>query len=239
MGARGRAAGVEHAWDVTVAEARAIQEELRGRVEERDRLGEVRTVAGADVSYDRGSPVLYAAVVVLDVDSLEVVEAASVRERARFPYVPGYLSFREIPPLLRAFQRLRTTPDLLLADGQGRAHPRRFGLACHLGVALDLPTIGCAKSRLVGTHREPGPRRGARTRLVDGGERIGLVLRTRAGVKPVYVSVGHRVSLETARAWVLRLAPRWRLPEPVRAAHAEVNRLRRADPRRRARGAGR
>jgi deoxyribonuclease V len=187
----------------------------------------LRRVAGADVSYDRGSPVLFAAVVVLDPATWEVIESAGVESRARFPYVPGYLSFREIPPLLDAFAKLSEPPDLVVADGQGRAHPRRFGLASHLGVLLDLPTIGCAKSRLVGEHREPGSRRGASTQLRDGGEVIGTVLRTQDGVKPVYVSVGHRVTLAAARRAVLALAPRHRLPEPIRAAHAEVNRLRR------------
>ena len=188
----------------------------------------MRLVAGADVSYDRGSPVLYAAVVVLDAERLEVVEVAAATGRATFPYVPGYLSFRELPPLLEAFAKLRARPDLVICDGHGRAHPRRFGLACHLGVALDLPSIGVAKSRLVGEHRAPGPRRGAHAALRDGGEVIGAVVRTQPGVAPVYVSVGHRVSLATARRLALRFAPRFRLPEPTRAAHAEVNRLRRA-----------
>jgi deoxyribonuclease V len=218
---------IRHDWDLAVPEARALQEQLRGRVVERDTGREPRLVAGADVSYDRRSPELHAAVVVLDAESLEVVESAGVRARARFPYVPGYLSFREIPPVLEAFARLRAVPDLILCDGQGRAHPRRFGLACHLGVLLDLPTLGCAKSRLIGEYREPGPRRGAHTLLRDGAEVIGEVVRTRSFVKPVFVSVGHRISLETARRTVLRLAPRYRLPEPIRAAHREVNRLRR------------
>jgi deoxyribonuclease V len=187
----------------------------------------LRRVAGADVSYDRGSPVLFAAVVVLDPATFEMIESAGVEARARFPYVPGYLSFREIPPLLEAFARLSAPPDLVVCDGQGRAHPRRFGLASHLGVLLDLPTIGCAKSRLVGEHREPGLRRGASVPLRDQGEVIGTVLRTQDGVKPLYVSVGHRVTLDGARRQILALAPRHRLPEPVRAAHAEVNRLRR------------
>jgi len=187
-----------------------------------------RLVAGADVSFDRRSPELFAAVVVLDMASLAVVDHAVAHAPAGFPYVPGFLSFREIPPLLEAFEQLATRPDLLVCDAHGRAHPRRFGLACHLGVLLDLPSIGCAKSRLVGAHREPGPRRGAHVQLRDAGEVIGEVVRTRAAVKPVYVSVGHRVSLETARRLVLALAPRYRLPEPTRAAHALVNRLRRA-----------
>jgi len=216
-----------HRFDVPIAEARALQQRLAARVVTRDELGPLRRIAGADVSYDRGSPVLYAAVVVLDAASGALLERAGVVRTVRFPYVPGYLSFRELPPLLEAFAKLSAPPDLVLCDGHGLAHPRRFGLACHLGVWLDLPSIGCAKSRLVGTHREPGPRRGASVRLRDGGETLGCVLRTRDGVKPVYVSVGHRVSLASARRIVLGLAARHRLPEPVRAAHAEVNRLRR------------
>jgi deoxyribonuclease V len=224
---------LRHSFDLSIPEARALQEKLRSRVREVELPRVLRRVAGADVSYERGSPRLFAAVVVLDPATFEVIEVAGVEARARFPYVPGYLSFREIPPLLEAFARLSEPPDLVVADGQGRAHPRRFGLASHLGVLLDLPTIGCAKSRLVGEHREPGPRRGAATQLRHEGEVIGTVLRTQDGVKPVYVSVGHRVTLAAARRQVLALAPRHRLPEPVRAAHAEVNRLRRqaAQPR--------
>ena len=218
---------ISHDWDLAIPEARALQEQLRDRVIERDTRRAPRLVAGADISFDRSSPGLHAAVVVLDAESLEVVEIAGVRARARFPYVPGYLSFREIPPLLEAFAKLEAVPDLIVCDGQGRAHPRRFGLACHLGVLLDLPTLGCAKSRLIGDYREPGPRRGAHTQLREGGEVIGEVVRTRSGVKPVFVSVGHRISLETARRATLRWAARYRLPEPVRAAHREVNRLRR------------
>ena len=219
---------LRHAFDLSIPEARALQERLRGRVLERELRRPPRRVAGVDVSYDRGSPELFAAVVVLDAASGEVIEVASARDRAVFPYVPGYLSFREIPPLLRAFESLSRAPDLLIVDGHGRAHPRRFGIACHLGVLLDLPTVGCAKSRLVGSHREPGARRGATTRLLDGREVLGAVVRTRDRVKPVYVSVGHRITLPAARREILALTRGLRLPEPIRAAHAEVNRLRRA-----------
>jgi deoxyribonuclease V len=218
--------GIDHAWDLTVPEARALQEDLRKLVVSEDRLGSVRRVAGVDVSYDRQSPVLFAAVVVLNADTLEPIETAGIRDTSRFPYVPGYLSFREAPAVLRALSELRCAPDLLICDGHGYAHPRRFGLACHVGLRLDLPTIGCAKSRLIGSHAEPAFRRGGRRRLIDGGEVIGEVVRTRDGVRPVYVSVGHRISLPTARRWVLRLARGVRLPEPIRAAHLEVNRLR-------------
>jgi deoxyribonuclease V len=169
---------------------------------------------------------LFAAVVVLHAETFETIETVGIRDPARFPYVPGYLSFREAPALLRAFAELRQTPDLLICDGHGVAHPRRFGLASHLGLWLDLPTIGCAKSRLIGSHAEPGARRGSRRRLIDAGEIVGEVVRTRDSVRPVYVSIGHRISLPTARRWVLRLARRFRLSEPVRAAHLEVNRLR-------------
>ncbi len=212
----------------STAEACALQERLRTRVADRDDFGEVRHVAGADVSYDRGSPDLFAAVVVLDARTLEIVETQGVRSPARFPYVPGYLSFRELPAVLEAFDLLRTRPDLVLCDGQGRAHPRRFGLACHLGVVLDLPSIGCAKSRLVGAYREPSLRRGGHARLVHQGEVVGEVVRTRERVRPIYVSVGHRVSLPSARRFALALARGHRIPEPLRAAHAVVNRLRAA-----------
>jgi deoxyribonuclease V len=216
---------VRSATAASLSGARALQQRLRGRVSERDRLGPVLRVAGADVAYD-GHELMHAAIVVLDADSLEVLESASVCSKVPFPYVPGYLGFRELPALLAAFAKLRLRPDLLLADGHGRAHPRRFGIACHLGVELDLPTIGCAKSRLVGLHRAPGTRRGSHVQLRQGAEVIGEVLRTRDAARPIYVSVGHRISLPTARRWVLRLTPRTRLPEPLRAAHAEVMRLR-------------
>ena len=219
-------APVRHSWDVTVTEATRLQNELRDRVVEVDRQTTVRLVAGADVSADRGEARLYAAVVVCDAKTLEVVESATAEGEARFPYVPGYLSFREVPLVLEAFSRLGRRPDLVVCDGQGRAHPRRLGLACHLGLWLEVPTIGCAKTRLVGTYRDPGLRRGCHRRLLDRGEVVGEVVRTRARIKPVFVSVGHLISRTTARRWILRLARRYRLPEPIRAAHHTVNVLR-------------
>ncbi len=208
---------LDHGWDLSVAEARAVQLDLAARVERVDRLGVVRTVAGVDVAYGRGNP-LRAAAVVLAFDSLKTLGAAAVTMEARFPYVPGYLSFREIPAVLAVLDRLAVRPDILLCDGQGIAHPRRFGLASHLGVVTGLPTIGVAKSRLVGEHGEPGGARGDWAPLMDQGEIIGAVLRTRVGVKPVYVSIGHRVGLKTAIRFVLACTTRFRLPETTRAA---------------------
>lgn len=176
-----------------------------------------RTVAGIDVSVK--GPASQAAVAVLAFPSLAPVETATARMPVVFPYVPGLLAFREVPVVLAAFARLRSVPDLLMVDGHGFAHPRRFGVACHLGVALDLPAIGVGKTRFVGAHQEPGPRRGASVRLVDRGDTIGRVVRTREGVKPVHVSVGHRISLGDAVRLVLRCCARFRLPEPIRAAH--------------------
>jgi deoxyribonuclease V len=207
-----------HPWPRTVAEARAIQEALRSRVVARDRLGHVHHVGGVDASYDRASRRTRAAVAVLTFPGLEPAAQRVVRRRTRFPYVPGYLSFRETPALLAALSGLRRLPDLLLCDAHGFAHPRRFGLACHLGVLLDVPSIGVAKSRLVGSHAPVPAARGAWVPLLDGDETIGAVLRTRAGVRPVYVSVGHRVTLATAIELVLRCAPRFRVPEPIRRA---------------------
>jgi len=211
-------------WDL--AGALSLQEKLAVAVIETDRPGSVRLVAGADVSYDAQGDRFFAAVVVLDAATLEVVETASHVGRVGFPYVPGLLSFREAPGVLEAYARLRSQPDLLLVDGHGRAHPRRFGIACHLGTLLDVPTIGVAKSLLVGEAGEPGPERGRMAPLVDRGERVGTVLRTRSRVAPVYVSVGHRVALATAARRVLACARRYRIPEPTRLAHHLVVSLR-------------
>ncbi len=186
------------------------------------------TLAAADVSFNRGGRTLYAAVVVVEAGTLAVIERVGLAVPGKFPYVPGLLSFREAPPLLEAFDRLRTRPDIVLCDGQGLAHPRRFGLACHLGLRLDLPTVGCAKSRLFGVHAEPGPKRGERVPLLDGGDEIGSVLRTRDRVKPLYVSVGHRCTLESAVELILATTGKVRLPTPTRLAHDYVNEVRRA-----------
>ncbi|MCG6964403.1 MAG: deoxyribonuclease V [Acidobacteria bacterium] len=218
-----------HPWEVGPDEARAIQEELRPRVEAVDRLGAVGLVAGVDLAYPVPG-LARAAVAVLDAETLELCASAAAEYGVAFPYVPGLLSFRELPPALAAFAMLERLPDLVLCDGHGLAHPRRFGLACHLGLALDLPTIGVAKTLLLGTHGHVPSKRGAWVPLVDHDEVIGAVVRTRAGVRPLYVSVGHRVSLPTAVAWTLRCAPRFRLPETTRAAHALATSATRAAP---------
>ncbi|HET6743670.1 MAG TPA: deoxyribonuclease V [Kribbella sp.] len=200
----------------SAAEAIAVQEELRGLVEIADVGKPPRYVAGLDVAYDGDR--LAAAVVVLDVGTLSEVDRAVVQGETTFPYIPGLFAFREVPALLGALEQLGTTPDLLVCDGQGLAHPRRFGLACHLGVLTGLPSIGVAKTAYVGTHDQLGPDRGATAELVDRDEVVGAALRTQDGVKPVYVSVGHKVTLATAVAQVLRLAPTYRLPETTRLA---------------------
>lgn len=215
----GLQATITHPWTLTPREAVTLQREMAPRVVTQDRLGEVRCVAGVDVGYEERGTVTRAAVALLDFPALSVREQAVVRVPTRFPYVPGLLSFREIPAVLEAFALLRGVPDLVLCDGQGYAHPRRFGLACHMGVLLDVPTIGAAKSRLIGEHAETPPERGAWTPLTDADEVIGAVLRTRVRTRPLYVSIGHRVSLETAVHWTLACTPRYRLPETTRAAH--------------------
>ena len=203
---------------MTPAEARAIQERLRARVIRCDHLGKVASVAGVDVGFEEGGRVTRAAVAVLSFPELELREQRLVRRPTRFPYVPGLLSFREVPAILAALEALDQTPDLLLCDGQGLAHPRRFGLACHLGVLTGLPSIGVAKSRLIGEHAEPGQEKGCWVPLCDSGEIIGAVLRSRRGVRPLYISIGHRVSLETAINYVVACTPRYRLPETTRMA---------------------
>ena len=185
------------------------------------------TVGGADVSYDRGGKRLYAAVVVLRAKTFEVIDRSGVVAEARFPYVPGLLTFREAPAVIEAFDRLKVRPDVLICDGQGIAHPRRMGLAAHLGLYLNTATIGCAKSWFCGDFKEPGRKRGRWSPLTDGAETIGAVLRTRTGVKPLFVSSGHLCDLASAIAVVLATAPQYRLPITSRLAHEYVNDLRR------------
>jgi deoxyribonuclease V len=209
---------VNHSFDLEPKAAMALQEELRARVVRVDRLGEVGTVAGVDVGFAENGRKTRAAVVVLGFPHLEPVTQTVATVPTSFPYIPGLLSFREIPAVLAALERLPRLPDLILCDGQGYAHPRRFGLACHLGVMLDLPCIGVAKSCLVGKYREPSLAKGASSPLIDDGEVIGAVVRTRRSVKPVFVSIGHRISLESAIAYVQQCVTRYRLPEPTRLA---------------------
>ncbi len=208
-----------HPWDITPREAVALQRQLAPLVVREDRLGEVCRVAGIDVGFEDNGRVTRAAIAVLSYPELELVEQSVARVPTRFPYVPGLLSFREVPAVLQAFEQLSQRPDLILYDGQGIAHPRRIGIASHVGLLLDIPSIGAAKSRLCGSHEEPPPERGAWAPLIDRGELIGAVLRTRDHVQPLYVSIGHRVSLETAIRWVLACTPRYRLPETTRWAH--------------------
>jgi deoxyribonuclease V len=209
-----------------VKSAEQQQQVLRQLVVAQDRLPTtVRTVAGVDVAYDPASDHLVAAVTVLDAQRLTVLETASYEGAATFPYIPGLFSFRELPAVLQALQKLTYQPDLLVCDGQGLAHPRRFGLACHVGVATGIAAIGCAKSRLLGTYGPIDTERGSQAALWDGDEVVGQVLRTQTGKNPVYVSVGHRIELATAVAWVLRLSPTYRLPETTRAADQLVRQL--------------
>jgi deoxyribonuclease V len=210
---------ISHRWDLSVEEARALQPTLAENVLDRTSFdpATVKTVAGVDVGFRSG--VAHAAVVVLSYPDLRPLDQAIGRAPVTFPYVPGLLTFREGPSVLDALGRLSTWPDLLIFDGHGVAHPRRIGLAAHMGVILNHPSIGCAKSRLIGTHDEPGGTVGDWVPLIDQEEIIGAVVRTRARVKPLFVSIGHRVDLTTAIAVVLRCTRGYRLPETTRLAH--------------------
>lgn len=208
-----------HRWDVSPAEAVEIQQQLRGQVITTDDYGPLRRVVGVDVGFEDEGATTRAAVAVLDFPSLELHTQAIARLPTQFPYIPGFLSFRESPAVLQALAQLATPPDILLCDGQGLAHPRRFGLACHLGVLTGIPAIGVAKTLFIGRHAPLGNERGDWQPLVDQGETIGAVLRTRPNVTPLYISVGHRISLASALAVVLQCTPRFRLPETTRWAH--------------------
>ena len=217
-----------HDWNVTIQEAVALQNSLRERLVLRAPPGlSVSRVAGADISTERGNDTGYGGFVVLDSVSLRPVAHQGAAVPLGFPYVPGLLSFRELPVLAAAWMQLDRAPDLLVFDGQGTAHPRRMGIACHGGLLFGVPSIGCAKSLLAGTHGPLGEERGATAEIRHRGEVIGMAVRTRRGVSPVYVSPGHLMDLPTAVEWVLRLSPRYREPETTRHAHRFVNALRR------------
>jgi deoxyribonuclease V len=210
---------LSHSWNLSPKEARALQLRLRSKVIREDRLTKPCHVAGVDVGFEQGGKLTRAAVAVLDFPDLHLYEQAIVKLPTQFPYIPGLLSFREVPAILQGIKQLHQLPDLLLCDGQGLAHPRRFGLACHLGVLTNIPSIGVAKSLLIGEHEPLPNEKGSWVTLRDKGEVIGAVLRTRKGVKPVYVSIGHRISLNTAIEFVMACTTRYKLPETTRAAH--------------------
>jgi deoxyribonuclease V len=208
-----------HDWNVTPEAAIALQQELQNQIILTDQLEDIRYVAGVDVGFEAGGSITRAAVAVLGLEDLQVRDRAIARRPTTFPYIPGLLSFREVPAVLDTLEKLSLKPDLLLCDGQGTAHPRRFGIACHLGLLTNLPAIGVAKSRLVGKHQELSNDRGSWQPLEHRGEVIGVALRTRPGTKPLYISPGHRISLETAIAYVMRCTTKYRLPETTRHAH--------------------
>jgi deoxyribonuclease V len=218
-----------HSWDMSPGEAVALQKELRDRVIVEPLHRKIETIAGADISFNKYSPTLYAGIVVLNVQTLEVIEEVGVVTQVTFPYLPGLLSFRETPPLLEAWSKLKSEPDAVMIDGHGLAHPRRFGIACHVGLLVDRPTLGCGKSVLVGKYQEPPPERGSWTPMLDKGEVVGAALRTKSKVSPIYVTVGHRIDLESAIALTLQCDGGYRQPEPTRRAHLLVNALRRGE----------
>lgn len=219
---------ITHPWDVTEAEARVIQRELAKNVELADRLPDpIRLVAGVDAAYETDGDRMFAVAVLFDADTVVQLETVEAEGVSPFPYVPGLLSFREIPILERALAQLSQRPDLIVCDGHGIAHPNRLGLASHLGVVFDVPTIGCAKTRFVGDHGPVGTKRGDFEPLMLDGDEIGSALRTQDDVNVLFVSPGHRLSHATARKWILKLAPNFRVPETTRAADHAVNDLRR------------
>jgi deoxyribonuclease V len=204
---------------ITYKEAIDMQAELRTMVSREDGFGETNLIAGVDLSFHRADRTCRAAMVLLNMEDMSVVAQAALQEEVAFPYVPGLLAFREAPAIIHVYEKLRTKPDLLMLDGQGYAHPRRFGVACHVGVALNIPSIGCAKSRLIGRYEDPGQELGTSSPLIDNGEVIGAALRTKICAKPVFISIGHRICLESAIRLTMECIRNYRLPEPTRLAH--------------------
>lgn len=208
-----------HDWNISPQQASKLQRELNKKLVLHDALTDIKQVAGVDVGFENEGKTTRAAVVVLDFPSLQFNEVSISQCKTSFPYIPGLLSFRELPAVLKAVEKLKRIPDLFLCDGQGYAHPRRFGIACHLGVITDIPSLGVGKTRLIGQHKAVTNKKGAWQPLMDDRECIGAVLRTRQNVKPVYISVGHRISLETSIKVVMQCTTRFKLPETTRWAH--------------------
>jgi deoxyribonuclease V len=218
-----------HDWTMTPREAVELQKSLRERVRLAPLKKEIKTIAGADISFNKFSTVLYAGIVVMSLPSLEVFEEVGVVSETKFPYVPGLLSFRESPSVLEAWAKLKVEPDAVMFDGQGIAHPRRVGIASHVGLIINRPTLGCAKSVLVGKYEEPKAERGNWTELIDKGEVVGAAVRTKTNVQPIFVSPGHLIDLESAIKLTLACDGGYRQPEPTRRAHHLVNALRRGE----------
>lgn len=214
-----------HAWDVTPAQAVALQNEWRSLLKIQP-PGTINTVAGCDISFNKYSETIYAGIVVLELPSLKTIERTGVVTTAKFPYIPGLLSFREVPALLEAWQQLETEPDAVMLDGQGIAHPRRMGIGAHFGLLIERPTLGCAKSVLVGKFDDPAPERGNWSPMIHRGETIGAALRTKNRTNPVYISPGHLMDLPSSIELALKCDGGYRIPEPTRCAHLFVNELR-------------
>lgn len=215
-----------HNWNLSYSQARELQSRLAGRVQIKTFSKNLRRVAGLDCAFTKDGKRIVAGAVVLELPGLEIIETKSATRKVTFPYIPGLLSFREAPVCIAAVKKLRCKPDVFLIDGQGIAHPRRLGLAAHLGLFFDSPTIGCAKSRLTGVFEEPAQQKGGYSGLTNAGETIGVVLRTRTNVKPLFISIGNRCTLKDAIKIVLACTTKYRLPEPTRLAHQFVSKIR-------------
>lgn len=218
-----------HSWDVTPKEAVAIQKDLKGQVTLENVVKEINHIAGADISFDKGSAKVFAGIVILKYPEMNILARSLVISEAKFPYIPGLLSFREVPSLPEAWKKLTIKPDVILMDGQGIAHPRRLGIASHFGILTGCPAIGCAKSLLTGNYLEPDVNAGEFSMVYDKEEPIGYALRTKTGIKPIFVSPGHKIDFEGSKNIVLNCVTKYRLPEPMRQVHILVNKLRRGE----------
>lgn len=214
---------------ISTQEAKQQQEKLRKQINIRPASQPIETVAGADLSYDKSSESVYAGIVMLNYPGLNVLASSAVTTKVDFPYIPGLLAYRELPPLREAWEQLKIKPDVLIMDGHGIAHPRRMGIATHFGIVMDQPAIGCAKNLLTGEFEEPGMEKGDHSFISEEGERIGMVLRSRTKVKPIFISPGHKVSFRDTKSIVMQCLTKYKLPETTRKAHALVNRLRRGE----------